>query len=228
MLRYPCLVLDHDDTVVQSEATVNYPCFCRFLEKYRPGTVYTFEDYVTDCSQMSFVDMCRTRFSMTEEELHQEYLFWKEYMQTHVPEAFPGIGDVLHRYRSAGGKICVVSMSNEENILRDYRMHFCFEPDLVFGCDLPEQLRKPSTYPLEQIQKQLGFSPIALLLVDDMKFAVPMARNAGCSIAFAGWGRKELPSVCTEMEELCDYSLYSAKDLEKLLFDSLDSCGIIP
>ena len=228
MLRYPCLVLDHDDTVVQSEATVNYSCFCRFLEKYRPGTVYTFEDYVTDCSQMSFVDMCRTRFSMTEEELHQEYIFWKEYMQTHVPEAFPGIGDVLHRYRSAGGKICVVSMSNEENILRDYRMHFCFEPDLVFGCDLPEQLRKPSTYPLEQIQKQLGFSPNALLLVDDMKFAVPMARNAGCSIAFAGWGRKELPSVCTEMEELCDYSLYSVKDLEKLLFDSLDSCGIIP
>ena len=24
MLKYPCLVLDHDDTVVQSEATVNY------------------------------------------------------------------------------------------------------------------------------------------------------------------------------------------------------------
>ena len=28
MLKYPCLVLDHDDTVVQSEATVNYPFFC--------------------------------------------------------------------------------------------------------------------------------------------------------------------------------------------------------
>ena len=27
MLKYPCLVLDHDDTVVQSEATVNYPYF---------------------------------------------------------------------------------------------------------------------------------------------------------------------------------------------------------
>ena len=36
MLKYPCLVLDHDDTVVQSEATVNYPCFCEFLEKMRP------------------------------------------------------------------------------------------------------------------------------------------------------------------------------------------------
>ena len=30
MLKYPCLVLDHDDTVVQSEATVNYPFFVEF------------------------------------------------------------------------------------------------------------------------------------------------------------------------------------------------------
>ena len=228
MLKYPCLVLDHDDTVVQSEATVNYPCFCHFLEQYRPGTIYTFEDYVTDCSRMSFVDMCRTRFAMTEAELHQEYLFWKEYMKTHLPEPFPGIADVLHRYRDAGGKICVVSMSNEENILRDYRTNFGFEPDLVFGCDLPEQLRKPSTYPLEQIQKHFSISPGQLLVVDDMKFAVPMARNAGCSIAFAGWGRKDFPAVCQEMENLCDYTFYSPKELEKFLFDSLDSCGIIP
>ena len=25
MLKYPCLVLDHDDTVVQSEKTIGYP-----------------------------------------------------------------------------------------------------------------------------------------------------------------------------------------------------------
>ena len=31
MLKYPCLVLDHDDTVVASEATVNYPCFVEVL-----------------------------------------------------------------------------------------------------------------------------------------------------------------------------------------------------
>jgi len=31
MLKNPCLVLDHDDTVVQSEATVNYPFFVQFF-----------------------------------------------------------------------------------------------------------------------------------------------------------------------------------------------------
>ena len=33
MLKFPCLVLDHDDTVVQSEATVNYPFFVEFLKE---------------------------------------------------------------------------------------------------------------------------------------------------------------------------------------------------
>ena len=44
---------------------------------------------------------------MTEEELYQEYLFWKSYMKEHIPEPFPGIGDILQAYRKAGGKICV-------------------------------------------------------------------------------------------------------------------------
>ena len=31
-LRYKCLVLDHDDTVVNSTATVHYPCFVEYME----------------------------------------------------------------------------------------------------------------------------------------------------------------------------------------------------
>ena len=219
MLKYKCLALDHDDTVVQSEATINYPCFCRFLEIYRPGVSYSLAEYVKDCSQMSFGILCKTRFSMTDEELYQEYLFWKAYMKEHIPEAFPGIGDVLRKYRNAGGKLCVVSMSSEENILRDYRAHFGFEPDQIYGCDLPEAQRKPSTYPLQQIQQQYSLSPHEILVIDDMKFAVSMARRAGCPIAFAGWSRKDFQEICLEMEKECDFSFYSAEELEKFLFE---------
>ena len=49
MLKYPCLVLDHDDTVVQSEATVNYPFFVYILDQFRPGTTITLEEYVHGC-----------------------------------------------------------------------------------------------------------------------------------------------------------------------------------
>ena len=218
-MRYKCLVLDHDDTVVQSEATVNYPCFCRFLEKFRPGMTISLQDYVGDCNKIPFVDMCRKRFALTEEELNEEYLFWKEYARTHIPEPFPGIGEMLRAYRQAGGVICVVSMSAEENIRRDYRTHFGLEPDRVFGWDLEPACRKPSPWALEQIKAAYGFLSGEILVVDDMKFAVGMARSAGCPIAFAGWGRIEFPQICEEMEKLCDFCFYSTKDLQKFLIE---------
>lgn len=217
MLKYKCLVLDHDDTVVQSEATVNYPCFCRFLEKYRPGVTLSVAEYVGDCGKMPFVEMCRSRFGMTDAELELEYQFWKEYAAAHIPAPYPGIRALLRRYRAAGGVICVSSMSARDTILRDYRTHFELEPDLVFGWDLPEAHRKPSTYALEQIRARYGFDPEEILVVDDMKFAVEMARNAGCPMAFAGWGRTEYPALCREMESLCHHSFYSVEDLEAFL-----------
>ena len=219
MLRYPCLVLDHDDTVVQSEATVNYPCFCRFLEIYRPGMTISLADYVGDCSKIPFIDMCRTRFKLTDGELELEYQFWKDYAKTHIPDPFPGMRELLHAYRNAGGKICVVSMSSNETILRDYRAHFGFDPDLIFGWDLPEAHRKPSPWALAQIMARYSLSPEEILVVDDMKFAVGMARAAGCPIAFAGWGRKEYPESCKEMEALCDHSFYTPGALQTFLFE---------
>ena len=218
MLKYKCLVLDHDDTVVQSETTVNYPCFCRFLEQYRPGMTISLEDYISDCCQMTFIGMCKTRFSLTEEELQEEYLFWKAYIKGHSPDAFPGIRELLHAYREAGGIICVSSMSSEENIRRDYLNHFGLEADVVFGWDLPEDKRKPNPYALEEIKRHYGFSPGEILVVDDMKFAVEMARSAGTPIAFAGWGRKAFPNICHEMEKLCDFSFYSTEEFKNFLF----------
>lgn len=219
MLKYPCLVLDHDDTVVQSEATVHFPCFAEFLKLYRPGTVYTLADYVRDCGSMTFVDLCRVRFHMTEAELQEEYHFWKNYVKTHIPLPFPGIRELLEAYRAAGGKICVVSMSSEDTILRDYRIHFGLEPDLIFGCNLPEEHRKPSTWPVEEIMRQYGFSSGQLLVVDDMTLALPMARNAECPMAFAAWGRMDHPEVCSQMEQQCDFVFHTPEELKHFLLE---------
>ena len=163
--------------------------------------------------------MCRIRFGMSDEELHQEYLFWKSYMKEHIPAAFTGLREVLQAYRDAGGILCVVSMSTEENILRDYRHHFNFIPDRIFGCELPENQRKPNIFPLEQIQRLYNLSPDQLLILDDMKFAVAMARKAKCSIAFAGWSRIDFPEICQEMDALCDYSFYSPEQLRSFLLE---------
>ena len=155
MLKYKCLVLDHDDTVVQS-MEMSYDFFLYILEQFRPGTKFTLEAYILDCHNLGFVGMCRQRFGFTDEELLIEYAGWKEYIRSHIPAPYPGIGDLIRRYKAAGGIICVVSQSAQENILRDYRAHFGIEPDEVYGWDLEPAHRKPSPWALEQIMETLS------------------------------------------------------------------------
>lgn len=217
MLKYPCLVLDHDDTVVQSEVTVNYPFFIEFLKEYRPHQTITQHEYIAQCYDPGYIEMCRQRFSFTDEELLIEYNGWKEYIRSHTPAPYPSIGQLIHRYKQAGGVICVVSQSAQENITRDYRTHFGMEPDDIFGWDLEPEHRKPSPWALQEIMKKYHLSPEQLLVVDDMKAACEMAHGAGVKIAFAGWGRREFPEICRDMDSLCDYSFYSTEALENFL-----------
>lgn len=218
MLKYPCLVLDHDDTVVQSEATVNYPFFVYILDKFRPGATITLEQYVDGCCNLGFADMCRQWYGFTEQELVEEYRGWQEYILDHIPAPFPGIDRIIWRQKELGGIICVVSHSSDANILRDYRTHFGLEPDAIYSWDLPEHLRKPSTYPLEHMMQTYGFSPEQMLVVDDMKPAWEMASKAGVPIAFAAWGRKDYPQIAAQMRKLCDFSFNTTKELENFLF----------
>ena len=219
MLKYPCLVLDHDDTVVQSETTINYPYFCYILDQFRPGATITLEEYIHGCFNPGFAGMCREKFGFTEEELVEEYIGWKEFIRTHIPAPFPGIASIIHRQKEAGGLICVVSHSGAENIARDYLAHFGITPDDIFGWDLPEHQRKPSPYPLETIMKKYDLQPQQLLVVDDLKPAWEMAQAAGVPIAFAGWSKLEVPQITQEMTKLCDYAFSSTEELEKFLFD---------
>lgn len=221
MLKYRYLVLDHDDTVVQSEKTVNFPYFVHILNKFRPGATITMEEYAHGCFHIGFAEMCRERYGFTDQELVEEYEGWKEYIRNHIPAPFPGIERVIHRQKELGGKICVVSHSCQENITRDYLTHFGILPDDIFGWDLPEELRKPSSYPLEQIMKKYCCQPDELLVVDDMKLAHQMASPLGVSVAFAGWGRAEFPELSKQMKEICNFSFDSPEQLEHFLFDDL-------
>ena len=228
MLKFPCLVLDHDDTVVQSEATVNFPYFTYILDQFRPGATITLEEYVKGCCSLGFVEMCRRWYSFTDAELEAEYRGWKEYIRGHIPAPYPGIDRVIRRQKEAGGIICVVSMSSEENIRRDYQAHFSLEPDDIFGWDLEPEHRKPSPYALNRIMEKYRLSPHQLLVVDDMQPACQMARAAGVPMAFAAWSRLDYPEIMAQMESVCDYSFHSPKDLEVFLFADAASPVLFP
>ncbi len=220
MLRWKCLVLDHDDTVVQSEATVNYPFFVEFLREYRPDMTITAHEYISECFHPGYGDMCRRRFGLTQAEMEIEYRAWKEYIKTHVPAAYPGMERIIRRQKEAGGLVCVISQSAQENILRDYAVHFGIIPDAVYGWDTEPQHRKPSPWALTQIMRQYALTPEDILVLDDMKQAVPMARGVGVAIGFAGWGRADFPEIVEEMGHLCDYSFLSTASLEDFLFNA--------
>ena len=218
MIKYPCIVLDHDDTVVQSETTINYPFFCYILDQFRPSETITLEEYPAGCFNPGFADMCRQRYQFTEEELKEEYTRWMEYVMTHTPDPFPGFKKLIHRYKEAGGILCVVSHSSIRNITRDYQTHFGVLPDDIFGWDLPEHQRKPCTYPLEQIMQKYNLKAEQILVGDDLKPAWVMCRNAGVSIAFAAWSKQNAPAILEEMTALCDYTFHSPEELEQFIF----------
>ena len=219
MLKYPCLVLDHDDTVVASEATVNHPFFQDYLDLYRPGMTITYREYIEDCFEIGYGEMCRRRFAFTDEELKHEYAGWKEYIQHHIPSPYPGIDRIIQRQKALGGIVCVSSLSTREIIERDFLHHFGVLPDAIYDYDLPPHQRKPNPYALEEIMARFGLKPEELLMVDDMKLGYTMAKAVDVPTAFAGWSKAEFPELTSEMRGLCDYSFASAGKLEAFLFE---------
>lgn len=222
MLKYKCLVLDHDDTAVASEASVNYPCFLLVLDHFRPGLPHMDLDTFTRwCFDPGFAGLMRQYYHFSDQEMHDEFRMWLDYVKDHIPPAYPGIHEIILEQKRRGGYVCVVSHSGKDNILRDYRYHFGIEPDMIFSWEDPEPQRKPSTYPLKKIMETYSLSPADLLVVDDLKPGCDMAKNAGVEIAYAGWGRKNVPEIGELMRSWCDHSFEAPEELGKFLFETV-------
>lgn len=217
-MRYQCLVLDHDDTVVASEVTVNYPCFLLALEKFRPGEYMGYGEFVDWCFRYDFAEFLRVRYQFTEEELAEEYRMWMEYARTRIPPAYDGIKEIILEQKRRGGLVCVASLSGRSIIARDYETHFCIQPDLIFSADDPRPQRKPNAYPLMRILEHFHLNPEDLLMVDDLKTGCDMAKAAGVGIAFAGWGRRNAAKLYSYMDTNCDYTFDDTKSLYTFLF----------
>jgi phosphoglycolate phosphatase/pyrophosphatase PpaX len=218
-MKYKCLVLDHDDTVVQTERCIGYPYFKEYLAKIRPGTELTFRQYVEDCNNMVFADVCRLRWNMTEEEQAQEYQGWKIYYRDHPRPIFPGIDRLIARQKAEGGLVCVASLSRRDDILSDYATHFGIVPDAVYDYEMPADQRKPHPWPLLDLMKRFDLKPEEILVLDDMKLGWMMANAAGVDIAYAAWSKAEFPHLMEEMKGLCRYTFEEVDQLLQFLFE---------
>lgn len=187
-MKYKCLVLDHDDTVVNSSQSIHYPAFLHTLKTLRPNEDYlTFEDFNHHCFIYGFYHLCKTRYQFSEEEMEIEYKIWKSHTQSKQADPFVGWKELLLKFKELGGKIVVVSYSESKEIRRDYIEHFGFEPDLIFAHDHGKDKLKPYPYPIHKLIEELKVTQDSILVIDDMPVGYEMAMNANVDFIWAQW-----------------------------------------
>lgn len=217
-MKYKCLVLDHDDTVVASTESIHYPSFIAYVEEWKPHLIgrYSFEEFILKNFDPGVLEFFHGELGLTDEELAEEDKYWRDFVATRIPTAYEGIGKIISDFRERGGIVAVASHSYEEYIRRDYLHNALPMPDIIYGWDLPREDRKPSPYTILDICRRYNISPAEVLVVDDLKPGYDMARAAGADFAAAGWGY-DVPEIREFMKKNCDYYLSSISELAKIL-----------
>lgn len=217
-MRYKCLCLDHDDTVVNSTATIHYPCFIQYLREHYPSLAnnYTIESYFVKNFHPGITELLRDEVGLNCEQLREEEEYWRAYVKNHIPDIYPGMREILAEFSARGGIIAVTSHSYRSYIERDYAYHGLPMPDAVYGWDLSPELRKPSPYSVLDVMRRFSLSREDVLVVDDLKPGFDMARGAGVSFAAAGWAY-DVPEIESFMRENCDFYLPTVEAFGKLI-----------
>ncbi len=205
-LKRPYLILDHDDTAVNSTATIHYPAHVEVMRRLRPDqSVVSLEEWWLKNFDPGVMEFLTHELNMDEDEVLMEYKIWKEFTSTRVPEFYPGFLEALEEYADEGGRFAVVSHSEREIIIRDYEAAGCrgpLLPEMVYGWDFDPAKRKPSPWPVEQILSFWGAGPDETLIVDDLRPAVIMSEATGVPAAAAGWSH-DIPIIREYMSRHC-------------------------
>ena len=217
--QYKCLVLDHDDTVVNSTASIHYPSFIEYLEDFRPHLVgnYTLESFIVKNFDPGILALLTDEVGLNEEELKQEEEYWVNFVKKHIPTAYEGMAEIIADFKAGGGIIAVDSHSVTENIVRDYKANGLTDPDIIYGWDIPKEMRKPAPGTLFDLMKKYNLQPEEILVVDDLKPGYDMAKAAGVDIAAAGWAHN-VKGIVDFLSANCEYYCKSPEDLRKILF----------
>ncbi|NQU63317.1 MAG: HAD family hydrolase [SAR324 cluster bacterium] len=126
---------------------------------------------------------------------------------------------MLQEYNSRGGLITVVSHSEVEIIETHYsQADSCgtIVPDAVFGWTDEAEKRKPNPFPVRQILERFNLKEDEVLIVDDLKPGVEMARASGVPIAAAGWGH-QIPEIKSYMEANCLAYLTDIEEMREMI-----------
>jgi phosphoglycolate phosphatase/pyrophosphatase PpaX len=218
-LRYSCLLIDHDDTAVDSLSVVHYPAHLEALATLRPGRSVPSKEQFLLHNFHGIMEYLVGELRLSTQELAQEFVIWRRWTTSRTPPFFPGFIELLEEYRARGGKVVVISHSEKDVIESHYRAAKSppFLPDLIFGWDHDKNRRKPSPWPVQEALRELGCRPPQALILDDLKPGILMSRATGVPAAAAGWSHR-VPEIETYMKANTVAYFPRVEDLRRFLF----------
>ena len=217
-MKYKCLILDHDDTVVKSTPYIHYPSFVEAIKVLRPNlSDLTLEEFVMKCFNPGFSEFCKDILMFNKEEQEYQYKIWTSYTKSNVPKFYDGFGELINDFKNQGGIICVSSHSESKQINRDYMLNCGIIPDKIFGWDLKEDERKPNPYSIKETMRLFNLNNKDILVVDDLKPGLDMAKACDVDFASAGWSHL-IPEIIEFMKENSNYYFKDVKELRNLIF----------
>ena len=214
-MRYKCLVVDHDDTAVDSTADIHHPIYVELMAELRPEVEPVGVDGFIDLNQKKSIRRHYVQdLGFSESEWEYAFNFWKNHeLRGHIPKFYDGFIDLLRRHSEKGGIVAVVSHSDEEAITMHYDTTG-FIPDVIFGAQKDGSKNKPNAWPLEKIMGQYGIDAENIAVVDDLMPGIEMANSIGAYALGAGWAHDNTDNF----KRQCNHYFDTIKDLEEHLF----------
>ena len=205
-MRYKCVILDHDDTVAESSRAIHHPAHREVMRLMRPELrPLDFDEWMLKNFEPGVMEYLQGELGMDTAEIQVEHGIWRSFSARQDAPFFDGVVELLEEF-AIHGSIAVVSHSEVDVIERNYAFasQGRVKPDLIYGWDFDPKRRKPSPWPVHEILRRLGLSEEEVIVVDDLKPGVEMAREAGVAIAGAGWAY-DIPRIRSYMRAMCDF-----------------------
>ncbi len=187
-LKKKCLIFDHDDTLINSQASIHYPIFLETLSELRPQEKHpSFKDFIVLSNQYGFEGYIKQVYGFSEEEVALEIKWWRKKVKERQASIFEDIATILKKFMDAGGILIVYTYSDSSMVISDYKHYFDFVPHSIIGFDAIKHMQKPNRLPVLHALSNYNLTVADCLLVDDMPLIAETASRLNMDMVGACW-----------------------------------------
>lgn len=217
--RFKALIVDHDDTTVDSSRSIHWPAHCVTMRELRPGIVpVSFDGWMIKNHTIGIRKFLREEIGFQGRDKNRELEIWRSFTTTTTPSFYDGILDVYRRFTELGGIFAVCSHSEEEQIRRHYsEKGDGFMPSVIYGWNDDKMKIKPNPFPVEDLMRRFDLDRSDCCVLDDLSPGIEMAKAARVVSVGAGWAH-DIESIRVSMKSSCDFFFPTVSQFRDWLF----------